>query len=93
MQKMQGSEFKRCLIEEDKRIGFQQGYSVVAEWLQAEISVEGSNTNAFEPQVNKLNEIYFKLNTLPISLFDVKQAMIKMCRMLECSLTILLHNL
>ena len=69
---MQGSEFKRCLIEEDKRIGFQQGYRAVAEWLRAEISVEGSNNDASEPQVNKLNEIYFKLNTLPISLFDVK---------------------
>ena len=44
----------------------------MAEWLQAEISVEDSNNDAFEPQVNKLNEIYFKLNTLPISLFDVK---------------------
>ena len=44
----------------------------MAEWLRAEISVEGSNNDASEPQVNKLNEIYFKLNTLPISLFDVK---------------------
>ena len=69
---MQGLEFKRCLTEEDKRIGFQQGYRVVVEWLQAEISVEGSNNDASDPQVNKLNEIYFKLNTLPISLFDVK---------------------
>ena len=69
---MQGSEFKRCLTEEDKRIGFQQGYRAVAEWLRAEINVEGSNNDASEPQVNKLNEIYFKLNTLPISLFDVK---------------------
>ena len=69
---MQGLEFKRCLTEEDKRIGFQQGYRAVVEWLQAEISVEGSNNDASKPQVNKLNEIYFKLNTLPISLFDVK---------------------
>ena len=69
---MQGSEFKRCLTEEDKRIGFQQGYRAVAERLRAKISVEGSNNDASEPQVNKLNEIYFKLNTLPISLFDVK---------------------
>lgn len=69
---MQGSEFKRCLTEEDNRIGFQQGYRAVAKWLQAEISAEGSNNDASEPQVNKLNEIYFKLNTLPISLFDVK---------------------
>ena len=69
---MQGSEFKRCLTEEDKRLGFQQGYRAVAEWLRAEISAEGSNNVASEPQVNKLNEIYFKLNTLPISLFDVK---------------------
>ena len=69
---MQGSEFKRCLTKEDKRIGFQQGYRVVAEQLRAEISVEGSTNDAFEPQVNKLNEIYYKLNTLPISLFDVK---------------------
>ena len=90
---MQGSEFKRCLTKEDKRIGFQQGYRVVAEWLQSEISVEASNNDASKPQVNKLNEIYFKLNTLPISLFDVKQAMITMRRMLECSPTILLHNL
>ena len=44
----------------------------MAEWLRAEISVEGSNNDAYEPQVNKLKEIYFKLNTLPISLFDVK---------------------
>ena len=44
----------------------------MAEWLRAEISVEGSNNDAFEPQVNKLNEIYFKLNTFLISLFDVK---------------------
>ena len=90
---MQGSEFNRCLTEEDKRIGFQQGYRAVAERLRYEISVEGSNNDPSEPQVNKLNEIYFKLNTLPISLFDVKQAMITMRRMLECSLTILLHNL
>jgi hypothetical protein len=69
---MQGSEFKRCLTEEDKRIGFQLGYKAVAERLRAEINVEGSNNDASEPQVNKLNEIYFKLNTLPISLFDVK---------------------
>ena len=69
---MQGSEFKRCLTEEDKRIGFQQGYRAVAERLRAEINAEGSNNVASEPQVNKLNEIYFKLNTLPISLFDVK---------------------
>ena len=69
---MQGSEFKRCLTDEDKRIGFQQGYRVVAEWLRAESSVEGSNNDASKPQVNKLNEIYYKLNTLPISLFDVK---------------------
>jgi hypothetical protein len=69
---MQGSEFNRCLTEEDKRIGFQQGYRAVAEWLRAEISPQGSNNDASEPQVNKLNEIYFKLNTLPISLFDVK---------------------
>ena len=69
---MQGSEFKRCLTEEDKRIGFQQGYRVVVERLWAKISVEGSNNDASEPQVNKLNKIYFKLNTLPISLFDVK---------------------
>lgn len=65
----------------------------MAERLRSEISVEGSNNDPSEPQVNKLNEIYFKLNTLPISLFDVKQAMITMRRMLECSLTILLHNL
>ena len=44
----------------------------MAERLRVEISVEGSNNVASEPQVNKLNEIYFKLNTLPISLFDVK---------------------
>ena len=44
----------------------------MAEWLRAEISVEGSNNDASKPQVNKLNEIYFKLNTLPISLFDIK---------------------
>lgn len=44
----------------------------MAERLRAEISVQGSNNDASEPQVNKLNEIYFKLNTLPISLFDVK---------------------
>jgi hypothetical protein len=44
----------------------------MAEWLQAEISVEGSDNDASEPQVNKLNEIYFKLNTLPITLFDFK---------------------
>lgn len=69
---MQGSEFNRCLIEEDKRIGFQQGYRAVGEWLWAKISGQGSNNDASEPQVNKLNEIYFKLNTLPISLFDVK---------------------
>lgn len=90
---MQGSEFNRCLTEEDKRIGFQQGYRAVAERIRSEISVEGSNNDPSEPQVNKLNEIYFKLNTLPISLFDVKKAMITMRRMLECSLTILLHNL
>ena len=90
---MQGSEFKRCLTEEDKRIGFQQGYRAMTEWLRAKINVEGSNNDASEPQVNKLNDIYFKLNTLPISLFDVKKAMITMRRMLECSLTILLHNL
>ena len=69
---MQGLEFNRCLTEDDKRIGFQLGYKAVAEWQLAEISVEGSNNDASEPQVNKLNEIYFKLNTLPISLFDVK---------------------
>ena len=69
---MQGSEFNRCLTEDDKRIGFQLGYKAVAERLRAEISVEGSNNDTSEPQVNKLNEIYFKLNTLPISLFDVK---------------------
>ena len=69
---MKGSEFKRCLTEEDKRIVFQQGYRATTEWLRAEISVEGSNNVASEPQVNKLNEIYFKLNTLPISLFYVK---------------------
>lgn len=69
---MQGLEFKRCLIEEDKRIGFQQGYKAMAEWLRAKLSVEDSNNDAFEPPVNKLNEIYFKLNTLPFSLFDVK---------------------
>jgi hypothetical protein len=40
---MQGSEFNRCLTEEDKRIGFQQGYRAVAERLRSEISVEGSN--------------------------------------------------
>ena len=44
----------------------------MAEWLRAEIGVEGSNNDASEPQVKKLNEIYLKLNTLPISLFDVK---------------------
>ena len=69
---MQGSEFNRCLTEEDKRIGFQQGYRAVAEWLRAEISAQGSNNDPSKPQVNKLNDIYFKLNTLPISLFDVK---------------------
>ena len=69
---MQGSEFNRCLTEDDKRIGFQLGYKAVAERLRAEISVEGSNNDTSEPQVNKLNEIYFKLNTLPISLFYVK---------------------
>ena len=69
---MQGLEFKRWLTEEDKRIAFQLGYKAVAERLRAEISVEGSNKDASKLQVNKLNEIYFKLNTLPISLFDVK---------------------
>ena len=44
----------------------------MAKRLRAKISAEGSNNVASEPQVNKLNEIYFKLNTLPISLFDVK---------------------
>ena len=44
----------------------------MAKRLRAEINVEGSNNDASKPQLNKLNEIYFKLNTLPISLFDVK---------------------
>ena len=44
----------------------------MTKWLRVEISREGSNNDASEPQVNKINEIYFKLNTLPIILFDVK---------------------
>lgn len=48
---MQGAEFNISLIEEDKRIGFQQGYKVVPERIR---SAQGS-TDGFIG-VSKLNK-------------------------------------
>lgn len=100
-EKMQCSELKIILLEEDKKIAFKQGYRVMAEQLQ-EMSAQGP-TNGFI-EVNKPNDLYFKLNTLPISVFDVKflhkvsifvlsnKIMITMHMTLECSLPILVHH-
>ena len=63
-------EFEKTISKEDKKLAYRQGYTVVVEWLRA-MSAQGSFVGSID-EVNKLIDFYFKLNTLPITIFDIK---------------------
>ena len=63
-------EFKKEISDEDKKIVYKEGYSVMAKRLRA-LSVQGYSIG-YADLVNQLIDFYFKLNTLPNTVFDIK---------------------
>ena len=57
-------------FQEDKKLGYTKGYTVMVERLR-EMSVQGSSARSID-EVNKSIDFYFKLNTLAITVFDIK---------------------
>ena len=63
-------EFKKSITQEDKKLAYKEGYTVMVEWLW-EMSVQGSYIGSID-QLNHSIDFYFKLNTLPITIFHIK---------------------